>query len=81
MFTSNGILACYNCHKCVHSGMQLFYNWPSTCEQGIQKLNMVEPIIHCFGSSYLLILFCLDYDSKKQVFKVKNVFEDVIVGC
>jgi hypothetical protein len=37
MFTSHWIMACYNCHKCVHLGIQLFYNWPSTCEHGIQK--------------------------------------------
>jgi hypothetical protein len=80
MFTSHRIMACYNCHKCVHSSIQLFYNWPSTCEHGIQK-KMVKPIIHCLGSSCPLILFCLDYDSKKQVFEVKSVLEDVIVGC
>jgi hypothetical protein len=42
---------------------------------------MVEPIIHCLGNSCPLILFCIDYDSKKQMFKVKSVLEDVIVGC
>jgi hypothetical protein len=45
-----------------------------------QKINMVKHIIHCFGSSCPLILFCLDYDSTKQVFKVKVVLEDLIIG-
>ncbi len=45
-----------------------------------QKINMVEHIIHCFGSSCPLILFCLDYDSTKQMFKVKSVLKDLIVG-
>jgi len=44
-----------------------------------QKINMVEHIMHCFGSSCPLILFCLDYDSTKQVL-VKDVFENLIVG-
>jgi hypothetical protein len=43
-----------------------------------QKINMVEHIIHCVGSSCPLILFCIDYDSTKQVFKVKSVLEDLI---
>jgi len=45
-----------------------------------QKINMVELIIHCFGSSCPLILFSRDYDSTKEVFKVKSVLEDLIVG-
>jgi len=45
-----------------------------------QKINMVEHIIHCFGSSCPLILFFLDYDSTKQMFKVKSVLKDLIVG-
>jgi hypothetical protein len=45
-----------------------------------QKINMVEQIIHCFGSSCPLILFCRDYDSTKEVFKVKSVLEDLIVA-
>ncbi len=81
MFTSHRIMACYNCHKCVHWGIQLFYNWPNTCEQVIEKLNMVELIIHCLGSSCSLVFFCLDYDSKKQMFKVKCMLEDVIAWC
>jgi hypothetical protein len=45
-----------------------------------QKINMVEHIIHCFESSCRLILFCLDYDSTKQMFKVKSVLKDLLVG-
>ncbi len=43
-----------------------------------QKVNMVEHIIHCLGSLCPSILFCIDYDSTKQVFKVKSVLEDFI---
>jgi hypothetical protein len=42
--------------------------------------NMVQQIIHCFGSSCPLIVFCHDYDSTKEMFKVKSVLEDLIVG-
>jgi hypothetical protein len=45
-----------------------------------QKINMVEQIIHCFRSSCPLILFCHDYDSTKEMFKVKSLLEDLIVG-